>query len=100
MSKSQLPQRASLEYLKKLAKDRLRELRKSDLRTKLATAQLAVARDHGFSSWRALKAEVEWRHENNAAPFFEACAKGDGEMLRDMLRNDPALVRATIPDSP
>ena len=61
MSNSQLPERASLEYLKKLAKDRLHELRQTDPHAKLAAALLAVARDHGFSSWRALKAEIEQR---------------------------------------
>ncbi len=79
MSKSKLPARVSLEYLKKLAKDRLQELRQADPHTKLATALLAVARDHGFSSWRALKAEVEQRQTENATLFIEACAKGDVE---------------------
>ena len=47
MSNFKLPPRASLEYLKKLAKDRLQQLRRVDPETKLATALLAVARDHG-----------------------------------------------------
>jgi ankyrin repeat protein/catechol 2,3-dioxygenase-like lactoylglutathione lyase family enzyme len=94
MSNSKLPERASLEYLKKLAKDRLRELRQVDPRAKLATALLSVARDHGFSSWRALKAEVERRQTQNTAVFFEACARGDVEALRGLLMNDPSLVRA------
>lgn len=50
MSGSKLPERASLEYLKTLAKDRLQELRRSDPSAKLATALLAVAREYGFSS--------------------------------------------------
>lgn len=54
-----LPERASLEHLKKLAKTRLQELRRSDPEAKLATALFHVAREHGFASWRALKAEVE-----------------------------------------
>ena len=45
MSTSKLPERASLEYLKKLAKERLREMRKSDPHAKLAAALLAVARE-------------------------------------------------------
>lgn len=76
MSNSKPPDRASLEFLKKLAKDRLQELRRVDPRAKLATALLAVARDHGFSSWRALKAELEERQTKNVVLFFEACAKG------------------------
>jgi ankyrin repeat protein len=93
MSNSKLPERASLEYLKKLAKDRLRELRQADPRAKLATAQVAVARDHGFSSWRALKAELEQRQTKSVALFFDACAKGDVAVLRGLLVNDPSLAR-------
>lgn len=97
MSNSKLPERASLEYLKKLAKNRLQELRQADPEAKLATALLAVARDHGFSSWRALKAEVEQRQRNNVNLFFEACANGDLEGLRRLIANDPSLVRVSDP---
>ncbi len=100
MSDSKLPERASLEYLRKLAKDRLRELRLADPRAKLATALLAVARDHGFASWRALKAEIERREQTNVATFFEACAKGDVEMLRTLVASDQSLVRQTDPRAP
>jgi ankyrin repeat protein/uncharacterized glyoxalase superfamily protein PhnB len=100
MSNSKLPERASLEYLKKLAKDRLQELRQADSKAQLATALVAVARDHGFSSWRALKAEIEQRQPRNVTLFFEACAKGEAEVMRGMLADDPSLVRASIPDSP
>lgn len=100
MSHSQLPERASLEYLKKLAKDRLRELRQADPDAKLATALLTVARDHGFFSWRALKAEVEQRQARNTASFFEACAKGDVQALQAMLANDSGLVHLSQPDAP
>jgi hypothetical protein len=77
MSTSKLPARASLEYPKKLAKDRLQELRRSDPTAKLATALLSVAREHGFSSWRALKAEMEQRQATHVAEFFEVCGNGD-----------------------
>jgi len=100
MPNSKLPERASLEYLKKLAKDRLHELRRTDPHTKLATALLALARDHGFPSWRALKTEIEQRQTRNAALFFEACAKGDVEALRGMLVNELSLVRADNADEP
>ena len=62
-----LPDRPSLEYLKKLAKDRLPELRRTDPRARLADAQLAVAREHGFTSWRTLRAELD-RRRAPAAP--------------------------------
>jgi ankyrin repeat protein len=97
MSNSRLPERASLEYLRKLAKDRLQELRRTDPRAKLATALLLVAREHGFPSWRALKAEIEQRQAANVAVFFEACTKGDAEALRRLLASDPSLVRVSDP---
>jgi ankyrin repeat protein len=99
MSNSRLPERASLEYLKKLAKDRLQAQRGADPRAKLATALLAVAQDHGFSSWRALKAELDQRRQNDVARFFEACTNGEVETLRRLLVNDPSLARATNPEA-
>jgi ankyrin repeat protein len=99
MSNAQLPERASLEYLKKLAKDRLHELRRGDPQAKLASALLEVARDYGFSSWRALKAEIEQRQKKFVTHFFEACVKGDVEAMRASLKNDPDLVRVSIPGS-
>jgi ankyrin repeat protein len=95
MSTSKLPDRASIEYLKKIAKERLRKLRQSDPRAKLSTAQLAVARDHGFSSWRALKAEIDRRQAGDADTFFVACASGDAETVRELLQKNPKLVRST-----
>jgi ankyrin repeat protein len=95
-----LPERASLEYLKKLAKDRLSELRRTDPRAKLATALLSVAQDHGFSSWRALKAELDRRQQTRIALFFEACTKEDAGVLRRFLVNDPDLARASNPEAP
>ena len=93
MSSSNLPERASLEYLKKLAKERLQELRGTVPDARLADAQLAVARDHGFPSWRALKAEVDRRRSPAIEQFFAACAGGDTDALRDLLRRDPGLAR-------
>src|SRR5262249_25325693 len=59
MSDSKLPGRPSLEYLRKLAKGRLPELRRTDPDAKLATALLHVAREPGFPRWRALKTQVD-----------------------------------------
>lgn len=100
MSNSNLPERASLEYLRKLAKDRLIELRRTDSTAKLASALLSVARDHGFPSWRALKAEIEQREQGNVACFFAACAAGEVVELRDLLDDDPGLIHAHHPDPP
>ncbi|HET9855632.1 MAG TPA: hypothetical protein VFR53_11290, partial [Methylomirabilota bacterium] len=43
----------------KLAKDRLPDLRRANAGARLADAQLAVAREHGFTSWRALRARLD-----------------------------------------
>ncbi len=93
MSKSELPERPSLEYLKNRAKEQLLQLRKSDPRAKLAAAQLAIARVYGFPSWRALKAEVDRRRAPTLEKFLVACQAGDVVVLRDLLANDPGLAR-------
>jgi glyoxalase superfamily protein len=54
-----LPPHPNLEYLKKQAKDLLREMQQQDPALKLADAQHAIAREYGFSSWPKLKAHVE-----------------------------------------
>lgn len=54
-----LPLRADLQWLKKHSKQRLAELRAADPTCKLSTAQLTVAREYGFSSWRKLREHVE-----------------------------------------
>ena len=57
MSRS-LPESANLEWLKKTAKQKLRILKAEGKDLQLADAQLALAREYGFSSWRALRADV------------------------------------------
>lgn len=93
MSSSDLPDRPSLEYLKKLAKQRLRELRRTDPRARLSAAQLAVAREHGYPSWRALKAEIERRRAPLVDAFFAACRAGDTAELSELLHREAGLVR-------
>lgn len=94
MTASTLPERASLEYLKKLAKERLRELRTRDPAAKLTRAQLELAREYGFSSWRQLKAEVERRQASGADAAFAACLAGDAAALRTLLDARPELIRS------
>jgi ankyrin repeat protein/catechol 2,3-dioxygenase-like lactoylglutathione lyase family enzyme len=93
MSKHELPPRASLEFLKKRAKERLSEMRRTDRAAQLAAAQLSVARDYGFPSWRALKAEIDKRRAPTIAAFFAGCEAGDVETLRTLLATEPSLVR-------
>ena len=87
-----LPERASLEFLKKLAKERLLAMRASDPAARLAQAQFAVAREYGFSSWRAVKAEIDRRRAPHVAAFFEACAAGNAGDARKLLKSDRSLV--------
>ena len=93
MANSRLPERASLDYLRKLAKERLRELRAADPAVKLAAAQLSVAREYGFSSWRALKADVEHRRGSRLDQFFAAIEARDIGAVRALLAADPSLAR-------
>jgi ankyrin repeat protein/catechol 2,3-dioxygenase-like lactoylglutathione lyase family enzyme len=94
---SHLPERASLDYLKKLAKERLADLRRADPGAKLAAALLDVARDYGFASWRALKAEIDRRRDDRIARFFDACAGGNLETVRALLQAAPELARMPDP---
>ena len=59
-----LPARPSLAWLRKTAKQRLRDLQTQRPEAKLAEAQFAIARQYGFSSWRSLKTHIDglYRH--------------------------------------
>jgi uncharacterized glyoxalase superfamily protein PhnB len=91
MSISKLPEHSSLEYLRKLAKTRLQQLRQADPDAKLAAAQLVIAREYGFTSWRDLKAQIEprraKRHIASPAMRFVAVAslKRSIDFYRDVL---------------
>ena len=100
MSHSQLPERPSLEYLKKIAHARLQDLRRERPQTKQSDALVAVAREYGFPSWRALKEEVERRQNADVTGFFDACRRGDAEHVRRRLDSDPQLAHATLPNAP
>lgn len=54
-----LPDNPNLEQLREQAKERLELIRVDAPEAQLSDAQLALARDYGFLSWRALKAEVD-----------------------------------------
>jgi len=71
---SSLPLRASLEHLRHEAKQRLKAMRAQDPAARLAEAQLAVARDYGFASWRRLKAALDEQTRERA---FAAAQTGD-----------------------
>ncbi len=69
----QLPDRPDIDQLRRQARDlqraaqdgdvaALRRLRAVSDKVTLSTAQLALAREYGFPSWRRLADEVERRH--------------------------------------
>jgi len=80
---SELPDRPDLDQLRRQARELLRaaaygepravtRLRAVSERKTLSAAQLAVAREHGYPSWPALRAEVErrrWVSETTGTPL-------------------------------
>lgn len=88
-NRASLPDDASLEWLRKHAKQRLRELKKTQPDAQLADAQLLVAREHGFTSWRALKAHVD--SLSDEGQLFAAAKSGDLDTLRACLAERPEL---------
>ncbi|MEV8444095.1 ankyrin repeat domain-containing protein [Actinosynnema sp. NPDC051121] len=86
-----LPPRPNLDHLRHQAKDLLRAARRGDPgalarvtavsdRVVLASAQLAIAREHGFPGWPRLKLEVERREVLNLR---------DPSRLADLLARHP-----------
>jgi len=93
-----LPAQPNIDWLKKTAKHRLAQLRTSN--PKLHQAQLAIASDYGFKSWRALKAHIDGitagHHDHDRARVFEAARAGDVETVRRAFASgfDPAICDA------
>lgn len=86
-SGAMLPETPNLEWLRKRAKERLAELRKSKPDAQLSDAQLDVARKYGFPSWRALKSHVDSLTVDGQ--LFEAARKGDVDKLTKLLDEHP-----------
>jgi ankyrin repeat protein len=89
-----LPARPNLDWLKRTAKERLAELRASDPASKLHSAQLLIARDYGFKSWRELKSRVDEfvNSYSENVQVFEAARTGAVEAIRRAVASgfDPA----------
>jgi ankyrin repeat protein len=89
-----LPAKPHLEWLRKAAKLRLAELRAEKPEARLHQAQLAVANDYGFKSWRALKIHVDRINPalGQRARVFAAARAGDVEAVRRAFASgfDPA----------
>jgi ankyrin repeat protein len=79
-----LPATPNLDWLRKAAKRRLAELRAGNPNARLHKAQLAVAHDYGFRSWRALRAHVAAIVPAPPARdgVFAAARAGDVEAVR------------------
>src|SRR5206468_7655167 len=82
----------NLEWLRKQAKRHLEELRKTNPDAKLADAQLAIARENGFSNWRALKAHVDALSVDGQ--LFDAARHGDPLKLIALLQAHPDKLQA------
>lgn len=92
MSKD-LPLRPDLDWLRKAAKERLVELRRADAAAKLHHAQLEIARDYGFASWRALKIHVD--AVSLDGQVLAATLAGDADALARLLDAHPAKIAVT-----
>jgi len=112
-----LPDRPSLEQLRKQAKEHLDSLRAADPSVNLATAQHAVAREYGFDSWPKLVHHVECLQPANRMlqpadlkseqkllwspgrgtdvwALMQACATGDLQAVQALIERDPSLARS------
>jgi ankyrin repeat protein len=87
-----LPDTPNLEWLRKQAKERLEQLRVRSPDAKLADAQLEVAREHGFASWRALKAHLD--SLTLEGRLFAAARAGDVGALTALLDAHPEGLEA------
>ena len=90
-----LPDKPSLAWLRKQAKRRLEELRQNNPAAKLADAQLDVARQHGFPSWRALKAHIDALTIEGR--LVEAARTGDAATLAALLDQHPGKLTLRTP---
>jgi ankyrin repeat protein len=87
-----LPDAPSLDWLRKQAKRRLEELRRTDSEAKLSDAQFDLAKAYGFPSWRALKAHID--SLTIEGQLFEAARRGDVETLDSLLDQYPDKLHA------
>ena len=112
-----LPERPSLEQLRKQAKEHLDRLSAADPSVNLAAAQHALAREYGFESWPKLEYHVESLLQANRMlqpaelksdqkliwspgrgidvwALIQACASGHLKAVRALIARDPSLARS------
>ena len=89
-----LPANPDLDWLRKAAKKRLAAMRVAKPDARLYEAQFAIANDHGFKSWRALKTHIETVNPRviERDRVFDAARAGDIEAVRRAFASgfDPA----------
>src|SRR6266851_9652258 len=88
-----LPAQPHIDWLKKAAKQQLDELRARDPAAKLHQAQLAIANEYGFPSWRALKARVDARSLDGQ--IIAAAKEGRARDLDSLLAQHPRKITIT-----
>jgi ankyrin repeat protein len=112
-----LPERPSLEQLRKQAKEHLDRLRAGHPSVNLAAAQHALAREYGFDSWPKLAHHVGSMQPANRMlqpvelksdqkllwssgrgtdvwALIQACTSGDLEAVQALIARDPSLARS------
>jgi ankyrin repeat protein len=92
-----IPARPALDWYRKAAKKRLAELRAKEPSSRLADAQLAVAREHGFSSWRKLRGRIDELAVDLPA-LFGAIRRDDRALIKQLLDDKPSLARIADAD--
>jgi ankyrin repeat protein len=88
----QLPDNPNLDWLRKQAKRRLADLRRSNPDAQLSDAQLELAREYGFASWRAMKAHID--SLTIEGQLFQAARNGDAAALTKLLDEHPDKLHA------
>lgn len=94
-SSATLPDNPNLEWLRKQAKARLTELRKTRPDAKLADAQFDLAKQYGFTSWRALKSHIDSLTLDGQ--IIEAARAGDVDRLTRLLDDHPDKLHLKVP---
>jgi len=87
-----LPDKPNLDWLRKQAKRRLDDLQRVNPAAQLAEAQFDLAREYGFSSWRALKAHIDSLDVDGE--LFDAARQGDLSRLTTLLDEHPDKLHA------
>src|SRR6185295_18176693 len=103
-----LPSRPNLDWLRKTARQRLKDRLAKAPAAKLAEVQFDLAREDGFSSWRAMKVHIEAQQraasssdgllsDAEVATFLHAVGSGQMAAVRQSLNAQPGLVHAVGP---